>query len=95
MSKIDDWLASLNGSRISCLLACHLAELSIRSETAADQTMDPTNLNKAVKMMKKEEIDAFASKIIHAQTKTMFLGSNMHVMMQTLEGAMDPACLMA
>ena len=29
---------------------------------------------------------------MHAQTKTMFLGSNMHMMMQTLEGG-DGPCL--
>ena len=43
-------------------------------------------------MIKKEKIKAFSSKIIHAQTKTIFLGSNMHVMMQTLEGG-DGPCL--
>ena len=43
-------------------------------------------------MTKKEEIDAFPSKITHTQTKTMFLGSNMHVMMQTLEER-DGSCL--
>ena len=53
-SEIDELLASLNGSRMSYLLACHWAELSIRSEAAAaTQTVDPTNLNKAVKMTKK------------------------------------------
>ena len=57
--------------------------------------MDPTNLNKAVKTIKKEELDAFSSEIIHTQTKTIFLGSNMHVTMQSLEGVMDPACLTA
>ena len=67
-SEIDELLASLNGSRISHLLACHQAELSIRSETAATtQTMDLTDLNKAVKMMKMAEIDAFLSQIIHGQ----------------------------
>ena len=50
------------------------------------QTMDPTNLNEAVKMMKTEEIDAFLSKIIHSLIKIMLLGNNMHVMMQTLKG---------
>ena len=43
-------------------------------------------------MTKKEEISDFSSKIIHAHTKTMFLGSNMHVMMQTLEEG-DGPCL--
>ena len=34
----------------------------------------------------------FSSKIIHARTKTMFSGSNMHVMMQALKGG-DGPCL--
>ena len=43
-SEIDESSASLNGLRISHLLACHEAELSIKSEVAAmTQTMDPTN----------------------------------------------------
>ena len=40
----------------------------------ANQTMGPTDLNEAVKMIKKEEIEAFLSKIIQAQTKTIFFG---------------------
>ena len=81
-SKIDELLASLNGTRISHLLACHQAELSIRSEMAVNQTMGWTNLNQAAKTIKKEEIEAFLSKIIHVKTKTIFLGSNMHMMTQ-------------
>ena len=84
-SKIDEFSISLNRLRISHLLACHWAELSIKSETAANQTMDLTNLNEAVKLIKKEEIDAFSSKIIYAQPKTMYLGSNLHMMTQVLE----------
>ena len=48
-SKIDELSAYLNGLRISCLIACHHAELSVRSEAAAKQTVDPTDLNEAVK----------------------------------------------
>ena len=53
---------------------------------AANQTVDPTDLNKVVKMMKREETDTFLSKIIHSQTKTMLLDNTMQVMMQTLMG---------
>ena len=53
-SKIDKLSVSLNGSRISHLLACHQVGLSIGSGTAANQTMDLTDLNKVVKMTKKE-----------------------------------------
>ena len=83
--EIDELLASLNGSRISLLLACHQAELSVRSEAIANQTVDLTNLNEAVKTTKREEIDAFSSKIIHGQIKTMLQDNNMHVMAQTLK----------
>ena len=83
-SGIDELSISLNGLRISHLLACHQVDLSIKSETTENHTKDPTDLNKAVRMAKKERMDAFSSKIIHAQTKTMFLGSNMYVMMQAL-----------
>ena len=91
-SEIDELSASLNRLRISHLLACHQAELSIRSKATADQTVDPTNLKEAVKTTKREEIDSFSSKIIHGQIKTMLLGNNMHVMVQTLKGG-DGSCL--
>ena len=58
-SEIDELSASLNGLRISHLLACHWAELSVRSETAVNKTMGPTNLNEAVRTIKKKEIEAF------------------------------------
>ena len=54
--------------------------------------MGLTNLNKAVKMIKTEEIEAFLSKIIHVQTKIICLVSNMHMMMQALKGG-DGPCL--
>ena len=95
-SKIDELSASWNGLRISCFLACHWAELSVRCEAAvATQTLDPTNLNKAVKITNREEIDVFSSKIIHSWTKNMLLGNNMHVMTYTLKWVMDSACLTA
>ena len=91
-SEMDKLSVSLNGSRISHLLASHQAEFSIESEEAANQTMDPTDLKEAVRTTKKEEINTFSSKIIHTQTKTMFLSSNMHVITQTLEKE-DGSCL--
>ena len=91
-SEIDELSTSLNGSKISYLLACHQAKLSVEKGTAMNQTRDPTDLNEAVKIIKKEEIDAFSSRIIHSWTKTMFLGSNMYMMMQTLEEG-DGPCL--
>ena len=42
-------------------------------------------------MINKEEIDAFSSRIIHVHTKTMFLGRNMHMMMQALEEGDSPS----
>ena len=64
-NEIDKLLAFLNGPRIAQLLAYWQAELTIQGEAAAHQTVDPTDLKEAVKMTKKEEIDAFSSIIIH------------------------------
>ena len=52
--------------------------------------MDPTDLKEAVKTTKKEEIDAFSSKIIHGKMKTMLLGNNMHVITQVTKGGNEP-----
>ena len=52
--------------------------------------MEPTNLKEAVKTTKEEEIDAFSSKIIHGQMKTILCGNNMHVMTQVLKGGHGP-----
>ena len=67
------------------MLACHQAELSIRSEATANQTVNLTDLNEADKTTKRKEIDAFLSTIIHGQIKTIPLGNNMYVMVQTLK----------
>ena len=91
-SGIEELSVSLNGSRISHLLPCHQAVLSVGSEIAANQIMGLINLNEVVKTIRKEEINTFSSKIIHAQTKIILLGSNMHVMIQTLEEGEEP-CL--
>ena len=68
-SEIDELSASLNGLRIDQLLACCRAAHSVKSKTAANQTVDLTDLNKVIKMTKKEEIDIFSSKIIDGWTK--------------------------
>ena len=47
-SEIDGLSASLNELRIAQLLACHQAELSVKSNTYAFSKSDPTNLNEAV-----------------------------------------------
>ena len=92
-SKIDELSVSLNGSRISCLLAeCH-AELSLKNDTANNQSPGLTNLDKAVKTMKWKEIEPFSSKIVHGHTKTVLLGNNMYIMMQAPEKGEEP-CLM-
>ena len=89
-SVINKLLVSLNGSRIAQLLACWQAELSIWKETDTNQAVDPTNLIKAVKTTKKEEVDAFLSKIIHGQMKTLLLGNSMYIMTQSPKGGDGP-----
>ena len=51
--EIDELSVSLNGSRITWLLACWWAGVLIQRETDAKQTMNPTDLNEVVKMSKK------------------------------------------
>ena len=89
-NEIDQLSVALNGSRISCLLAWYQAELSIKSEAATNQMVDPTDLNKVFKTTKKDEMDAFSSKIMHGQTKTMLFRNNMPVMTQILNGGDGP-----
>ena len=67
------------------LLACWWAELLIKEEAAMHQMVDQTNLTEAVKTIKKEEVDAFSSKVIHGWMRTMLLGNNMHVITQVLK----------
>ena len=91
-SEIDELSVSLNGSRISCLLAGHQVELSLKNNITARSIPDLTNINEAVKMMKQEEIEAFSSQIVHGHTKTVLQGNGMYVMTQASEKGEEP-CL--
>ena len=88
-SEIDELSLSLNGLRIAQLLACCQAGLLIQRETVTNQTVDPTDLDEVV-TTKREEVDAFSSKIIHGQMKTLLLGNNMHVMTKFVKGGDGP-----
>ena len=81
-SEIDELSVSLNGLRISHLLAGCQGELSLKNNKTTSPIPDPTDFNEAVKAMKWEEIKAFSSKIVHGCTKTVLLGNNMYVMTQ-------------
>ena len=89
-SEINELSASLNGLRMAQLLACQRVEHSVKGKATMHQRGDPTDLKEAVKMTKKEEMDAFLSNIIHSQMKTMLLGNNMYVMIQSLKGGDGP-----
>ena len=54
------------------------------------KTVDQTDLKEVVKRTKREEVDAFSSKVIHSQIKTMLLGNNMNVMTQVLKVGNGP-----
>ena len=84
-SEMDELSVSMNGSRISQLLAGHQVELSLKNDTTASPIPGLTDLNEAVKTMKWEEIEAFLSKIVHGHTKTVLLGNNMYIMTQAPE----------
>ena len=91
-SKIDELSVSLNGSRISHLLAGCKAEISLKNDTTTSQIPGLTDLNEAVKTMKWEEIEAFSSKIVYGHTETVSLGNNMYVMTQAPKKGKEP-CL--
>ena len=93
-SEIDELSVSLNGLRISCLMAGCQLELSLKNDRTTTPIPDPTNLNKAVKMMKQEEIEAFSSQIVHGQKKTVLQGNNMYIMTQASEKGEEPSCPM-
>ena len=71
-SEIDELSVSLNGLWISHLLAYHQAELSIWSETSANQTMGLADLNEAVKIIKKEEINTFCQRSYIPRQRSCF-----------------------
>ena len=91
--EIDELSVLLNGSKISHLLAGHWAGLSIGSHATTGKVLIMTDLNEAVKMMKREGIDAFLSKVIHGQMKTMFMDNNMCVMTKAPEKGKVPCLL--
>ena len=93
-SKIDELPVSLNGMKISHLLARHCTEFHFKNDTTESQIPNPSDLNETVKTMKWEEMDAFSSKIVHHHTKTVFLGNNMHVMMQAQGREKNTPCHM-
>ena len=72
-SEIDELSLSLNGLRISHLLAGCKVELSLKNGTTTSPIPCLTDLNEAVKTTKWEEIEAFLSKIVHGHTKTVLL----------------------
>ena len=53
-NEIDELSVSLNGSRISHLLAGHWAEISLKNDATASPILDVTDLDEAVKMTKWE-----------------------------------------
>ena len=89
-SELDELSVSLNGLRISHLLAGCQVDLSLKNDITA--IPDPTDINVAVKMMKQEEIEAFSSEIVHGCTKTVLQGNSMYMMTQAPEKGEEP-CL--
>ena len=58
-NEINELSVSLNGLRISNLLAGHQVELSLKNDTTASPIPGPTDLNEAVKTMKQEQNRSF------------------------------------
>ena len=69
-SEIDKLSVSLNGSRISHLLACHWAELSIKSKTAVNHTMDLTNLMRLLRWLRRRKLMLFLQRSYMPELRT-------------------------
>ena len=65
-SEINELLVSFSGLRMAQLLVCWQAEPLIKKEATMHQTVNLNDLEKVDKLRKKEEIDAFSSKIMHS-----------------------------
>ena len=92
LSEIDELSVSLSGLRKSCLLAGHQVEISPKNSTTTSPIPYLTDLIKAMKTTKWEEIEAFSSKIIHGHTRIVLQDNNMSVMTQAPEKGKE-ACL--
>ena len=83
-SDLDALVTPWVNAKGTYLLSGHRVNTSLIDEKVTNQPMNLTDLNEIVKTKKREKIKAFSSKVIHAQTMTVFLGCNQHVMMHKL-----------
>ena len=93
-SEIDEPSVSLNGLRISHLLAGHWAELFLKNDTTASQTPGPTGFEWSCKNNEMRRNRSLLSKIVHGYMKTVLLGNNIYIMTQALEKG-EEHCLTA
>ena len=71
-------------AKVTYIPADHRANMPLVDRKVATWPINLTNLNEIVITKKSEKIQRFSSKVIHAQTMTMFMGCNLHVMMHAL-----------
>ena len=69
---------------VAYLLAIQWATATVEDDRIATKVLDPTEYNEVVTTKGSKMIDAFLSKIIHAQTKTSFMGARLNVMTHAL-----------
>ena len=87
-SKLDvlPWVNAL----VTYLLAGHWVNMTLISRNIAKWPINPTVLNEIMKTRKSEKIEGYLSKSIYAQTMTVFMGCNLHVMTHVLYGGDKP-----
>ena len=83
-SKLNALTTPWVNAQVAYLLADNRANMSFIDEKVTNWPLDPTNLNEIMKIKRSEKIKGFLSKVIHAQTKIMFMGCNLHVMTHRL-----------
>ena len=83
-SKLDVLSTPWVNDQVTYLLVGCRVNTSFVDEKVTNHPMNPTNLNEIMKTKRSEKIEEFSSKVILAQTMSMFMGCNLHVMMHAL-----------
>ena len=75
---------------VAYLLVVRHATATVEDNKVATKVLDPTEYDEVVTTKGSKTIDAFSSKIIHAQMKTAFMGARLNVMTHALHDDEGP-----
>ena len=82
--EIDALVTPWVNTHVAYLLVVQQVTATLEDDKLTTRVLDSTEYNEVVTTKSSEMIDAFSSRIIHAQTKTVFTGVRLNVMTCTL-----------